>query len=101
MPKLPIKTFSSHPGPLIPYPNFVEIQTQSYRWFLEVGLKELLAEISPIKDFSGKDLELHFLDYYFDEPKYDEAYSRLKDLTYESPLRVKLRLVNNRLKDVK
>ncbi len=101
MPKLPTKIFSSHSGPLIKQPNLVEIQTASYKWFLKHGLEELFEEISPIKDYTGKDLELHFVDYYFDEPKYDENYSRYKDLTYEAALRVKFKLVNNRVKERK
>lgn len=101
MPKLPLKIFSNHPGPLITQPNLTEIQTQSYKWFLKKGLKELFAEISPIKDYTGKELELHFLDYYFDEPKYDEATAKFKDLTYEASLRIKLKLVNKRLNTTK
>src|SRR3989338_8883473 len=98
MPKLSTKIFSSHSGPLIKQPNLVEIQTASYGWFLKDGLKELLNEVSPIKDYTGKDLELNFLNYSFDEPKYDEEYSRYKDLTYEAALRVNFRLVNRRTK---
>ena len=53
-------------------PNLVEIQTDSYRWFFEVGLKQLLAEINPIVDYpSGKHYDLSFHDYYLDKPKYD------------------------------
>ena len=99
--KLSKKVFSSHPRPLIAQPNLVEVQTQSYQWFLKTGLKELFKEISPVRDYTGKELELNFVDYYFDEPKYDEAYARYKDLTYESPLRVKLKLTNNRTKENK
>lgn len=93
---LPAKIFSSHRGPLVSQPNLAEAQIRSYGWFLKKGLKELLEEISPIKDYTGKELELHFKDYYFDEPKYDEVTARYKDLTYEAPLRVKLNLVNRR-----
>src|SRR3989344_5349528 len=99
--KLPTKIFSSHPGSLITQPNLVEAQTQSYYWLLKAGLKELFEEISPIRDYNGKDLELHFKDYYLDEPKYNEEHSRLKDLTYEAPLRVKAKLVNKKTGDVK
>lgn len=101
MPKLPSKVFSSHPGALVPQPNLVEIQTSSYKWFLKEGLKELFEEVSPIKDYTGKDLELHFEDFYFDEPKYDEEYSRYKDLTYEAALRVRFKLINRRTKEKK
>ncbi len=99
--KLPTKVFSSHPGSLIVQPNLVEAQTQSYYWLLKAGIKELFEEISPIRDYTGKDLELHFKDYYLDEPKYNEEHSRLKDLTYEAPLRVKAKLVNKKTGDVK
>src|SRR3989344_5706443 len=101
MPKLPAKVFSYHPGALIRQPNLIEIQTASYQWFLKQGLKELFEEVSPIKDYTGKDLELNFKDFYFDEPKYDEVYSRYKDLTYEAALRVKFQLINRRTKDKK
>ena len=99
--KLPTKIFSSHPGSLITQPNLVEAQTQSYYWLLKSGLKELFEEISPIRDYTGKDLELHFKDYYLDEPKYNEEHSRLKDLTYEAPLRVKVKLSNKKTGDTK
>jgi len=54
-------------------PNLMEAQLHSYNWLLEKGIKELLSEINPIADFTGKDLELSFADYYLDEPKYDEV----------------------------
>ncbi len=94
--KLPTKIFSSHPGALIEQPNLVEIQTSSYKRFLTEGLNELLKEVSPIKDYAGKDLELHFDDFYFDEPKYDEEYAKFKDLTFEAALRAKMRLANKK-----
>ncbi len=79
-------------------PELIEIQKTSYRWFVEDGIRELLKEISPIQDFIGRDLELHFVDYYFDEPKFDEKTSKAKNVNYESPLRVKLKLINRRTK---
>ena len=51
------------------------------------GLRELLDEISPITDFTGKNMELHFRDYYFGEPKFDEHECRKRDMTYAVPLR--------------
>jgi len=101
MNKLPTKVFSSHPGGFVKQDHLAAVQLQSYRWFKETGLKELLEEVSPIKDYTGKEIELHFLDYYFDEPKYDEEYSKVKDLTFEAPLRVKLKLVNHKTKETK
>ncbi|EKD33065.1 MAG: hypothetical protein ACD_76C00095G0003 [uncultured bacterium] len=78
-------------------PDLIEIQKQSYHWFLKEGIKELFSEISPVKDFIGRDLELYFEDYYIDEPKFDERTSLKKNVTYEAPLRVKTRLINKRL----
>ena len=78
-------------------PDLIEVQLRSYRWFFEEGLKELFHEVSPIKDFIGRDLELSFEDYFLDEPKFDEKTSREKNVTYEAPLRVRTRLSNKRL----
>jgi len=94
MPKLPTKTFSSHPGALVEQPDLALIQKESYEWFKKTGLKELFKEISPITDYSDKQLELHFVDYYFDEPKYTEEEARFKGMTYEAPLRAKIKLVH-------
>ncbi len=77
-------------------PDLIEVQKDSYRWFLQEGIRELIKEISPIKDFIGRDLELYLDDYYIDEPKFDEKTSRAKNVNYEAPLRVKTRLVNKR-----
>ncbi len=99
--RLPVKVFSSHKGMTVPQPNLAEIQINSYKWILADGLKELFAEVSPIKDYAGKDLELHFVDYAFDEPKYDEEYAKFKDLTYEASLRVRVKLTNNKTKQEK
>ncbi|OGY61632.1 MAG: DNA-directed RNA polymerase subunit beta [Candidatus Colwellbacteria bacterium RIFCSPLOWO2_12_FULL_44_13] len=94
MSKLPLKIFSSRPGQRLAIPNLVELQTLSYKWFLEKGIKELFKEVSPIHDYSGKELELHFLDYAFDNPKYDEAQARFKGITYEAPLRARVKLID-------
>ena len=82
-------------------PDLIDVQLRSYNWFFSEGLKELLGEISPIKDFIGRDLELSFEDYYLDEPKFDEKTSRDKNVTYEAPLRVKTKLVNKRNNTIK
>jgi DNA-directed RNA polymerase subunit beta len=75
-------------------PNLIEVQLNSYKWFVEKGLKELLGEINPIRDFTGKNLELFFGDYFFDKPKYDEFTSRERNTTYEAPLYVSAKLIN-------
>ena len=98
--RLPTKIFSSQQITFLEQ-SLIEIQLSSWRWFVEKGLKELFQEISPIKDYSGKDLELYFLDYYFDEPKYDEETVRHKELTYEAALRAKVKLVNHKTKATK
>ena len=85
----------------MPLPDLVEVQRRSYAWFLEEGIRELFSEINPIRDFIGRDLELYFDDYYLDEPKFSEEVSREKNVTFESPFRVKARLVNKRSKEVK
>ena len=74
-------------------PTLIEVQLKSFKWFREEGLAELLQEISPIVSFN-KNLELHFLDYRFDEPKYSEKECRERDMTYASPLWVNVRLIN-------
>ena len=96
-----IKYFSKYPKHLTPLPNLVEIQLNSYKLFLEKGLRELFDEISPIHDYGGKDLALYFGDYYLDEPKCDELKARKNSLSYEAPLRIKLKLVNNKTKETK
>ena len=85
----------------IPLPNLIEVQKDSYDIFVKEGLKELFEEISPIKDFIGRDLELFFEEYYLDEPKFDERTSKEKNVTYEAPLRVMAKLVNKKTGEVK
>jgi len=87
------KSFSSA-ADVMAMPDLIEIQTDSYRWFLKEGLGELFDEINPVSDFIGRDLELYLDDYYLDEPKFSEVESREKNITYEAPLRVKTSLFN-------
>ncbi|MSU75174.1 MAG: DNA-directed RNA polymerase subunit beta [Candidatus Magasanikbacteria bacterium] len=87
--------------PPAPTPDLIEIQKNSYDWFLKFGIKELFEEVSPITDFSGRDLELHLEEYYLDEPRFDEVTCRQRNITFESPLRVNARLVNNKTKSSK
>jgi len=95
------KVFSSVPQSILTPPNLIEIQLNSYDWFLKTGLAELFDEISPIKDYSGKELNLYFLEYYFDEPKHDEKWAKDHSASYEAPLRVKIRLENKKTGEVK
>ena len=77
-------------------PNLVQVQLDSYKWFLDIGLRELLKDVSPTEDWTGKELELRFLDYKLDEPKYKERTAIEKNITYEAPLKVKVGLRNKR-----
>ncbi|MFA1641882.1 DNA-directed RNA polymerase subunit beta [Chryseomicrobium imtechense] len=81
-------------------PNLIEIQTASYEWFLEEGLREMFKDISPIEDFTGN-LSLEFVDYKLGEPKYSVDESKERDATYAAPLRVKVRLHNRETDEVK
>ncbi len=80
----------------MPMPDLIEVQKSSYDWFLKFGVKELFDEVSPMTDFTGRDLELYLENYYFDEPKFDEVVCRERNLTFEAPLRVTARLLNKR-----
>jgi len=81
-------------------PNLVEIQQNSYRWFLEEGLREMFRDISPIQDFTGT-LVLEFTDYNFGEPKYEVDECKERDVNYAAPLRVRVRLFNKETGEVK
>src|SRR3989338_4261950 len=93
----PKKIFSRFKEPLLALPDLVEVQTSSYEWLIKEGLKELFREFSPISDYSGKKFALEFLDFTLDEPKYDEYYAKEQKLTYETPLRIKVKLTNKAL----
>ena len=82
-------------------PNLIEVQKNSYQWFLDVGLKEVFRDISEITDYTGN-LVLEFVDYKMDEhPKYSVKECKERDATYAAPLRVKTRLYNKETGEVK
>ncbi|WP_414839341.1 DNA-directed RNA polymerase subunit beta [Carnobacterium sp. TMP28] len=81
-------------------PNLIEIQTNSYQWFLDEGLREMFKDISPIEDFAGN-LSLEFLDYQLQESKYTVEEARSHDANYSAPIYVKLRLINKVTGEVK
>ncbi|SER83833.1 DNA-directed RNA polymerase subunit beta [Isobaculum melis] len=81
-------------------PNLIEIQSDSYQWFLDEGLREMFKDISPIDDFAGN-LSLEFIDYELREPKYTVEEARSHDANYSAPLHVKLRLINKETGEVK
>ena len=88
----PSRESFSHIPEVLPLPNLIQTQTDSFHWFVQTGLRELLDEITPITDFTGKNLELHFRDYYFEEPKFSEEECRTRDLTFSKPLKVEVDL---------
>ena len=82
-------------------PNLIEVQKNSYRWFLEEGLKEVFRDISAITDYTGN-LVLDFIDYRLDDkPKYSVEECKERDVTYAAPLRVRARLLNKETGEVK
>ena len=86
------KTFAKLPQ-VLEIPNLIQVQLDSFRWFQEEGLKELFQRVSPIQDFTGNRLELHFVGYEFHRPQYSAAECRQKDITYSAPLYVRAQLI--------
>ena len=83
-------------------PNLIDIQTQSYKWFMEEGLKEVLEDVSPVRDTTNN-LNLEFVDYTFDMDgiKYDQEECKDREATYAVPLKVKARLINKETGEIK
>jgi len=82
-------------------PDLIEVQKNSYEWFIKEGLKEVFDDISPIEDYTGN-LILEFVDYKLDgEPKYDQMECKERDATYAVPLKVKVRLINKETGEIK
>ncbi|MEQ1849212.1 MAG: DNA-directed RNA polymerase subunit beta [Candidatus Peribacteraceae bacterium] len=81
--------------------SLIDVQIQSYHWFITEGLSELLKEVSPITDFSSKKMEVNFLGHAFDEPKYDPATCRRRNLTYEAAMKAQVQLVNKETGEIK
>ena len=82
-------------------PNLIEIQKDSYQWFLDEGLKEVFEDISPIEDYSDQ-LSLEFVDYQLckDDVKYSIEECKERDATYAAPLKVKVRLHNKETDEI-
>lgn len=82
-------------------PNLVDHQNRSFQWFVEEGLGELLAEVSPIDDYTGTKLSLSFKSYHFEAPKVDEADARENNISYDAPLKAVVELTNKITGEVK
>ncbi len=85
---------------ILEMPDLIEIQKNSYKWFLETGLKEMFNDISPIQDFTGN-LVLEFSSYSLGDPNHTVEDCKERDMTYSAPLRVKVRLINQETGEVK
>ena len=98
---IPERVFLTPNSDALELPHLIEVQLASYDWFIKEGLKELFDEVTPITGFTGKDFELHFLDYYLDEPRFEEKVAKDRNTTYDAPLRVQVRLVNKKTGEIK
>ena len=86
---------------ILDMPNLLEVQKDSYKWFLETGLREVFKDVDCITDYAGN-LELSFIDFSMDEqPKYDVEECKARDATYAAPIKVKVRLRNKETEEIK
>ena len=88
------KYFSKYKEPLVPMPDLLETQIDSYKWLMKEGIKETLKEFSPIKDYSEKKFEISFESFTLGEPKHSPLYVKENKLSYEAPLKVRVKLLN-------
>jgi DNA-directed RNA polymerase subunit beta len=88
------KYFSKYKKPEVDLPNLFEGQTKSFKWLMEEGVQEILDEFSPIEDYSGKKFNMEFISFEMEEPKYDEKYAKANKLTYEAPIKFRVKLNN-------
>ncbi len=95
------KYFSRFKKPLASMPNLVESQMTSFNWLIEKGLKEIFDEFSSIKDYTEKKFQLDFTGFELSAPKYDEYYAKDNKMSYEAPLKVRVKLTNHILKTTK
>jgi len=95
------KHFARYKKPQVEMPNLVETHLKSYKWLLETGLKEAFKEFSPIEDYSGKKFALEFVGIELSAPKYDEYFAKENNLSYEAPLKARVKLINKTFKSEK
>ncbi|MEK7461558.1 MAG: DNA-directed RNA polymerase subunit beta [Patescibacteria group bacterium] len=88
------KYFGRFKKPLAEIPNLVTSQVESFKWLIKKGLKEVFEEFSSIKDFSSKKFQLDFTSFELAEPKFDEYTAKERKLSYEAPLKVRIKLKN-------
>ena len=90
----PQKTFAKYRKPLTKLPNLVENQILSYKDLTEKGIVDIFREFSPLRDYSEKKFDLEFISFELSPAKYDEVYAKENKLTYEAPLRARVKLTN-------
>src|SRR5665213_1066331 len=95
------RTYFTQANDSISLPNLVDHQNKSFQWFVDEGLGELLAEISPIEDYTGTKLSLSFKDYHFEDPKITEAEARENNVSFDAPLKANVELTNKVTGEVK
>jgi DNA-directed RNA polymerase subunit beta len=95
------RTYFTNQDDIINPPNLVSHQNTSFQWFVDEGLGELLAEISPIDDYTGTKLSITFKDYHFEDPKMSETEARENNVSYEAPLKATVELTNKVTGEVK
>ncbi len=95
------RTYFTDTNDILDLPNLVDHQNKSFQWFVEEGLGELLAEISPIDDYTGTKLSLSFKDYRFEAPKITEAEARENNVSFDAPLKATVVLTNKVTGEVK
>lgn len=95
------RTYYTKTDDVIERPNLVDHQNTSFQWFVEEGLGELLAEISPIDDYTGTKLSIKFKDYHFEDPKLSENAARENNVSFEAPLKATVELTNKVTGEVK
>ncbi len=95
------RTYFTKNDDALDLPNLVDHQNRSFQWFVEEGLGELLAEISPIDDYTGTKLSLSFKDYRFEAPKMSEADARENNVSFEAPLKATVELTNKITGEIK
>src|SRR3989338_5736704 len=79
---------------IVPQLNLIQIQLDSYNWFLQQGIKDVLMEITPVEDFTGKNWTLELGSFYFGKPKYTFEQAREKGVTFDAPLKIEATLIN-------
>jgi DNA-directed RNA polymerase subunit beta len=95
------RVYFTNADEILDLPNLVDHQNKSFQWFVEEGLGELLAEVSPIDDYTGAKLSIKFKDYHFESPKITESEARENNVSYDVPLKAVVELTNKVTGEVK